>query len=83
LQSEWWLSPNLALHVKGDFGGFGVDKMHKTYQAVSWLAYHFKWGKVDSKVIAGFRYVKLELENDPIAVDVAVRGPLIGFGVDF
>jgi len=33
--------------------------------------------------VAGFRYLKLELENEPIALDVAVRGPLIGFGVEF
>lgn len=83
LHSEWWLSPNVALHVKGDYGGFGVDKMDKTYQAISWLAYHFKWGNLHSKVMAGFRYLKLELENEPVAVDVAVRGPLIGFGVEF
>ena len=83
LHSEWWLSPNVALHVKGDYGGFGVDKMDKTYQAISWIAYHFRWGNLHSKVIAGFRYLKLELENEPVAVDVAVRGPLIGFGVEF
>jgi len=33
--------------------------------------------------MAGYRHLKLELENDPIAVDVAVRGPLIGFGIEF
>ena len=60
-----------------------LEQMDKTYQAISWIAYHFRWGNLHSKVMAGFRYLKLELENEPVAVDVAVRGPLIGFGVEF
>ena len=83
LHSEWWLSRNLALHLKGDYGGFGVDKMDKTYQAISWFAYHFEWGKLHSKVLAGYRFLHLDLKDDPVEVKVDVRGPLIGLGFEF
>ncbi len=76
LHSEWWLTKNLALHLKGDYGGFGVQKMQETYQVISWLAYHFQWGKQHTKAFAGYRYVYLDLEGDPVSIDVAVKGPL-------
>ena len=73
----------VILQVKGDYGGFGVGKMDKTYQAIGWLAYHFEWGKLHSKVLAGYRFLHLDLKDDPVEVDVDVRGPLIGLGFEF
>ena len=50
---------------------------------VGTLAYHFQWGKLASKAYAGYRYVYLEYEDDPLDIQVAIRGPLVGIGFDF
>jgi len=83
LHAQWWFSPKVVLHLFGDYGGFSVDKMDKTYQAIGTLAYHFQWGKLHSKAYAGYRYTHLELKDDPIDIEVDVRGPLVGIGFEF
>lgn len=34
-------TPKVVLRVEGDYGGFSVDDMDKTYQAIGALGYHF------------------------------------------
>jgi hypothetical protein len=83
LDASWQLTPSWTLRVHGDYGGFNVDGMQETYQAVGTLTYHFQWGKLASKAYAGYRYVHLEYEDEPLDIKVAVRGPLVGIGFDF
>ena len=36
-----------------------------------------------SQVYVGYRYLHLDYEDDPLEIEVDVKGPLVGFGVDF
>ncbi len=83
LQAWWRLTPSWSLRLKGDYGGFDVDGMENTYQALGTLAYHFQWGKLASKAYAGYRYVHLEYEDDRLDLKLDIRGPLVGIGFDF
>ena len=38
---------------------------------------------VASRVIVGYRYLHVDLKNDEIELEVDVKGPLVGFGVEF
>ena len=83
LQSSWQLTPRVKLKLHGDYGGFGISNVKNTYQAVGTLAYHFKRGKLASKVYAGYRYLHIEYDDQLLDIQVAVRGPLVGIGFDF
>ncbi len=54
--------------------------------AISLLAmagYHFKmWGQ-PAHVFAGYRYLHLDFDDGSIGLKLDVKGPLVGFGVDF
>jgi hypothetical protein len=47
------------------------------------VGYHFKIGDVSSQLFAGYRYLHLNYEDDPLKVEVDVKGPLVGIGVEF
>ena len=67
--------------MRGDYGGFDVDSIDTTYQFRSVAEYHFDWNKRSAKIFAGYRYVKPDVDNGDIAINVAIKGPLLGFGL--
>jgi hypothetical protein len=60
-----------------------VSDVNKTYQFFGLVGYHFKIKDTHSQVFAGYRYLHLDYEDDPLEINVDVKGPLIGFGVEF
>jgi len=86
LQSRANLSNSWDVLFVGDYGGFDVDNMDKTFQLATYFEYNFNWGKNKDKsarAYLGYRYLYLEGENDKTYVDVAVKGPIVGIGFLF
>ena len=79
----WDLSDRWSLRLGGNYGGWGVDDVDKTYEAVGTLAYHFDMWDQDARVFAGYRYLHIEFDSGSVQVDLDVKGPLIGIGFDF
>ena len=76
--TEHW---NLTFH--GDYGGFGVDDNHQTWQAVGLIGYRWKGWGVHWNLQAGYRAMRifdLRREAD-IAMDA--RGADVVFAVEF
>ena len=71
------------LRVSLNHGVFDASEVNKTYQGIGLLGYHFKMGDISSQVFAGYRYLHLEYEDGPLAIDVDVKGPLVGIGWEF
>lgn len=71
------------LRVSGNYGVFNASEVNRTWQGVGLLGYHLKMGDVPSQVFVGYRYLHVDIENDPIELEVDVKGPLVGFGFEF
>ena len=72
-----------SFRVSGNYGVFNASEVNRTWQGIGLLGYHFKMGDVPSQVFVGYRYLHVDLENDPIELEVDVKGPLVGFGFEF
>lgn len=85
LQSSFQLNDKWDFILQGDYGGFDVNHMDKTYLMASYFNYDFKWGKLNSKFYFGYRFLHMELEDkaEDVAIDVKVQGPILGLGFAF
>ena len=83
LNTLWRFNDRWSGRVSGNYGGFHMDHVNKTWQGIGLLGYHFKIKDTDSHVFAGYRYLSVHYEDDPLDIKVVLKGPLIGFGVDF
>jgi hypothetical protein len=85
LQSSIQLNANWNLLLQGDYGGFNVNNMDKSYLMAGYFNYDFKMGKIDSRFYVGYRFLHLSLEDnsEDVSVDVNVQGPLLGIGFSF
>ena len=72
-----------SFRVSGNYGGFHVSDVNKTWQGIGLLGYHFKMGGVSSQAYAGYRYLNLDYEDDPLEIELVVKGPLVGIGWEF
>lgn len=74
-----------SLAVEGDWGVFNDSKVNKTYQYTGVGSYHFTMKKLPARVLFGYRYLHLDIENDvtTVRIKVTVKGPFIGLGVSF
>jgi hypothetical protein len=72
-----------SLRVSGNYGVFNASEVNRTWQGIGLLGYHFKMWDVSSQVYAGYRYLHVDLEDDPIELEVDVKGPLVGIGWEF
>ena len=77
------LSDQWGFAVEADHGVFDSTKVNKTWQTMGAVNYNFKMGDLASRVVVGYRYLSLDLKNHPIEVKVDIKGPFVGFGVDF
>lgn len=77
----WNLTKRWGLRLGGNYGGFHVDDVEKTYEGVGTVVYRFKmWDDVSSKVFAGYRYLHLDYKKKEVAIELDVKGPLFGIG---
>ena len=77
------VSDRWSLRASGNYGGWGVDHVDRTYQGIGLLGYHFKMMDLSSQVFAGYRYLKIHYDENPLDIEVAIKGPLFGIGIDF
>lgn len=83
LNTIWNLSRRWYLRVGGDVGGWKIDNVDITYQVIGTVAYRFKTWDVSSKVFAGYRYIYIDYNKDDLGINLSVKGPLVGVGVEF
>jgi hypothetical protein len=83
LNTLWDLTDRWILGLGGNYGGWDVDDMKKTYEFIGLLGYRFKMWDVSSKVFAGYRYLHIDYEKKDVELQVSVRGPLLGIGWEF
>jgi hypothetical protein len=75
-----------TLAVAGDWGVWDDDLVNDTYQYLGAVSYNYLIKeKVPARVLLGYRFVHLDLENDinGVGIEVDIKGPFIGFGVNF
>jgi hypothetical protein len=74
-----------SVAVEGDWGVFDNSLVNKTYQYTGVGSYHFTMKKLPARVMFGYRYLHLDIENDvtTVRIKVAVKGPFLGLGVSF
>ncbi len=82
LNTFWDLTEQWGLRIEGDYGGFDVDNVKQTYNALGTVSYRFKIRGVSSHVFAGYRYLHAHYKKEA-DIKVTVRGPLVGIGFDF
>ena len=82
LNTLWDLTERWILRLGGNWGGWDVDNVHKTYEFVGTIGYRFKMWNVSSKVYAGYRYLHVTYEKE-VEIQVDVKGPLVGIGWEF
>lgn len=80
LRADVKFSDKWSLSIEGDYGVFDTSEIKKTYQALGVVSYHFKIKNTPSQFFVGYRYLRIELEKDPLIVDVEIKGPLLGIG---
>jgi hypothetical protein len=84
LNTFWRFNDRWSLRVSGNYGGFHVDGVNKTWQGVGLVGYHYKIkNNTPAQVFVGYRYLHIEYEEDRLGLDVDVKGPVVGFGVEF
>ena len=74
-----------SLAVQGDWGVWNDSLVNKTFQYTGVGSYHFTMKKLTARILFGYRYLHLDIENDvtTVRIDVTVKVPFIGLGIDF
>jgi hypothetical protein len=83
LTGRWKISERWYLNLSYGYGGWDVSDVNEIYDFVGDVGYRFTMWDVSSKVFAGYRYLYVDYEKDPVKLDVAVKGPFVGIGWEF
>jgi hypothetical protein len=84
MRTFWELTEHWNLRVEGDYGGFGVDNNHQTWQAVGLVGYRWPGWGVGWNLQVGYRAMRLfDLRKDAVEVQVDGRGPDVVLSVEF
>lgn len=77
------LDEHWNLQFQGDYGGFGVDDNHRTWQAVGLIGYRWPaWG-AHWNLQVGYRAMQLFDLREAAEILMSARGANIVFGVEF
>ena len=72
------------LELIGDYGGWGGDDNHQTYQGAAYLGYRWPGWGAHWNLQVGYRAVRLfEMRQDVTDISMDVRGANITFAVEF
>jgi hypothetical protein len=83
LRALWYFDNPWYINVFGDYGGFDVDGVDQTWQAVGNIGYRFKIKKVSTRAYLGFRYMNIEYSKNANSLKVDIYGPFLGLGIEF
>jgi hypothetical protein len=83
LRTFWDLTDRLNMRIEGDYGGFNVDHLKRTYNALALVGYRFKPGQnLNINVFAGYRYLYIHYEK-VAEIEVALKGAFLGLAFEF
>lgn len=78
------LTTHWNLEFIGDYGGWGVDDNHQTWQGAAYLGYRWPGWGVHWNLQVGYRAMRLfDLRQVASEISMDVRGANITFGVEF
>jgi hypothetical protein len=78
------LTEHWNFEVEGDYGGFGVDDNHETWQAVGLIGYRWPACGVGWNFQVGYRAMRVfDLRKGIADIQIDVRGPDVILGVEF
>jgi hypothetical protein len=78
------LSEQWNLRFDGDYGGFGVDDNHETWNLRALAGYRFRASGVGWNIQAGYRSMRLmDYRHDAADLTIDIRGPIALFTVEF
>lgn len=83
LRLFWDLTEHWNLRFEGDYGGFGVDDNHQTWQAVGLLGYRFPLLGVHWNTQVGYRAMRLFDLRRGADITLDMRGANIVFSAEF
>jgi hypothetical protein len=83
LSAFWDLTDRLNLRMDGDYGGFNVDHLDETYNAMGLVGWRFKpTPNLNINVYAGYRFLHIDYKK--IAeIEVDIKGPFVGLAFEF
>jgi hypothetical protein len=78
------LTKSWNLEFIGDYGGWGVDNNHQTWQGAAYLGYRWPGLGAHWNLQAGYRAMRFfEMRQEATDIALDVRGAQITFGVEF
>jgi hypothetical protein len=84
LRTFWDLTRHWNLRIEGDYGGFGVDDNHETYNFRGLMGYRFRGWGVGWNIQAGYRYLRLlDLRKNDVDLKVDAHGPIGRLAIEF
>ena len=84
LRTFWDLTEHWNLRIEGDYGGFGVDDNHETYNFLGLIGYRFRGWGVGWNIQAGYRTMRLlDLRKNNADLKVDAYGPMVALAIEF
>jgi hypothetical protein len=84
LRTFWDLTEHWNLRIEGDYGGFGVDDNHETYNFLGLIGYRFRGWGVGWNIQAGYRTIRLlDLRKNNADLKVDAYGPMVALAIEF
>ena len=84
LRTFWDLTEHWNLRIEGDYGGFGVDDNHETYNFLGLIGYRFRGWGVGWNIQAGYRALRLlDLRKNNADLKVDANGPMVALAIEF
>jgi hypothetical protein len=83
LRAFWDLTDRLNLRMEGDYGGFDVDNLDETYNAMGLVGWRFKPKPyLNINVYAGYRFLHIDYKKF-VEIEVDIKGPFVGLAFEF
>jgi len=84
LRTFWDLTEHWNLRIEGDYGGFGLDDNHETYNLLGLIGYRFRGWGVGWNIQAGYRALRLlDLKKNNADLKVDANGPMVALAIEF
>lgn len=83
LRTHWDLTEHWNLRVEGDYGGFGVDDNHQTWQAVGLIGYRLPGFGAHWNLQVGYRAMRWMDLRRKADVIMDLRGAVVVASVEF
>jgi len=83
LRTFWDLTEHWNLRIEGDYGGFGLDDNHETYNLLGLIGYRFRGWGVGWNIQAGYRALRLlDLKKNNADLKVDANGPMVALAIE-